>query len=74
MGEKRSVYGFGGETGRDYLEDLNLGGRIILKWNVNRLGRHGFDLSGSGYDISEYGNDALAFIKCGEFHNQLRNH
>jgi hypothetical protein len=48
MGEKRNTYGICSETGRDYLEDLNLEGRIILKWNVNRLGRHGFDLSGSG--------------------------
>jgi hypothetical protein len=34
---------------RDYLEDLGIGGMIILKWILqNRMGGHGLDLFGSG--------------------------
>jgi hypothetical protein len=33
-GEERSVQGFGGRNlkERDHVEDLDIGGRIILKW------------------------------------------
>jgi hypothetical protein len=34
MGERRCVQGFGGENlrEREYLEDITIDGRIILKW------------------------------------------
>jgi hypothetical protein len=28
---------------RDHQEDLNVGGRIILKWILDRIGRYGLD-------------------------------
>jgi len=39
----------GNLSGRDYLKDPGIDGRIILRWILKkREGGHGLDLSGSG--------------------------
>ena len=45
MGERRGAYRvwWGCLRERDYLEDLGLKIRIILKWIISEIGRHGLD-------------------------------
>jgi hypothetical protein len=48
VGEKKSVYWFG-LNDRAYLEELSVGGRIILKWILEERGWEGVGCSsGSG--------------------------
>jgi hypothetical protein len=39
MGKKRNVYNIvvGNLKGRDNLEDLDVNGRLILKWNIREI-------------------------------------
>lgn len=47
--EGKYIRSFGGETKeREQLEDQGLDGNIILKGTINRTGRRGLDLCGSG--------------------------
>jgi len=52
-GEKGNTCGvlLGNLEEREYWEDLGLDGNIILKGTLNRTGRHGLDLCGSGGDL-----------------------
>jgi len=52
--ERREIHtGFWWENleERVHWEDLGLDGNIILKGTLNRMGRHGLDLCGSGGDL-----------------------
>jgi len=49
MGEVFTGFWFGGPKVRDHWEDLDLEGRITLRWILGRLGRWGeLDSAGSG--------------------------
>jgi hypothetical protein len=55
-------------TWRDQLEDLDIDGRIILKWvSRHMILRFGMDLSGSEYaqvaGSCEHGNESSGFTK-----------
>ena len=54
---------------RDHLKDLGIDGNLILKCSV--MGRHGLDLSASGYGqvvgACECGNEPSGSITCREF-------
>jgi hypothetical protein len=52
-GEKGNTYGVlvGKPEEREHWKDLGLDGSILLKGNLNRTGRHGLDLCGSGGDL-----------------------
>jgi hypothetical protein len=56
---------------RDHQENLDIVGRIIIKWILDRLGRYGLDLSGSGQEpvegCCEHGNKLSGSVKCCEF-------
>jgi hypothetical protein len=56
---------------RNYLEDLDIDGSIILKWIFNSVGGCGLDSCESGkgsvMDCCEHGNDISSSIKGGEF-------
>jgi hypothetical protein len=61
--------------GRVYLEDLNVDGKIILKWFLMKWDvRVWNSLVGirGGYHGQEHGNDPSDFINCGEFLDYLR--
>jgi hypothetical protein len=47
MGRAYSTYDCGGKTRRKE-GDLDVGGRIILKWILDRIGWYGLDSSGYG--------------------------
>jgi hypothetical protein len=40
-GEVFTGFWFGGPKGRDHWEDLDVGGRIILRWTIRRKGSMG---------------------------------
>ena len=50
-GEVHTAVWWGDFRGRDHLEDLGVGGRIILKWNFLKswMGRLGLDYCGARY-------------------------
>jgi hypothetical protein len=54
-------------TLRMYLEYQDVGGWIILKWILDRMGWYGLDRSGSGYrpveSSCEHGNELSGSIK-----------
>jgi hypothetical protein len=54
---------------RDHYEDLDIGGRVILKLILDRIGWYGLDLSGprQGSCSCEHGNENLGSIKFWEF-------
>jgi hypothetical protein len=59
-------------TGRDYLGDLDVDARILLKWILKtKVLSCGLDLSGSGYcpvaSSREYGNETSGSIRGGKF-------
>jgi hypothetical protein len=58
----------------DHLGDLYIGGRIILKFILNRVRGCGLDLTGSGYepqaDSCEHRNEPLNSTKGREFYAQ----
>jgi hypothetical protein len=45
MGEKRNAYRIlvAKQKERDHQEDLDVSGRITLKWILDRMGRYGLD-------------------------------
>jgi hypothetical protein len=46
MGEVFTEFWLGGPKGKDHLEDLDVGGKITLRWTLGRwgsMGRTGFD-------------------------------
>jgi hypothetical protein len=55
---------------KEYLEDMSVNSRIILKWTLNRMGGRGLDSSGSGQGqlvgFCEHGNEPSGSIKCWE--------
>jgi hypothetical protein len=60
------------------LEDLDVNGRIILKWvSRSRVLRFGTDLSGSGYEqvacSCEHGKEPSGFTKKRQFLDQLKD-
>jgi hypothetical protein len=62
---------------RDYLEDLDVDERIILKWVLKKWYEgHGLDQCGLGMrhlvDFCECGNESSGYTKLREFLNQLR--
>jgi hypothetical protein len=66
----RRVFWWGDVSGRDHLEELGVDGRAILKWILKkRGGKHGPDLSGSGWGqvagACECGNEPSGSVKRG---------
>jgi len=67
MGEKRSL------KERDYLEDLSVCGRTVLRWSLkNQLAVRSLDLSGLVAGCWERGGEPGS-VKSGEFLGQLTN-
>jgi hypothetical protein len=66
------VFSWGNMKEIDHLEDLGISGRMILKWTLNRRKSVNWvNLAATG--CCEYGDERLGSVKCGEFHDWLRN-
>jgi hypothetical protein len=72
-GEVHTGFRWGDLKERDHLEDLDVDGRITLKWVFKKWDGEAWPrlicLSDrvTWVDCCECGNEPLVFIKCGEF-------
>jgi hypothetical protein len=69
---------FGGPKVRDHWEDLGVGGRITLRWTLERSGRWGeLDSPGSRQGavagFCEHGNEPLGSIRRWDIFDKLSN-
>jgi hypothetical protein len=68
--EEECIQDFGEKARRDYEEDQDLDGWIILKWILHKMEWYGLDWSGSGKvpveDPCEHENEPSGSIKCCE--------
>ena len=53
------------------LEDLGVGGMMLLKWNLNRMGEGGLESCGLGkvqvVGCCEHGDESWSRVKCSVF-------